>query len=168
MAMQLEGVFGAYARIIFCVGFGTAAFSSFVTNALIGGVLVSDGLGLGGKVNSSSTKLFATIILLIGLATAVAILQSEAPADPAAAAGASAKSQLEIRALALAQALTLLAVPLGVLATLLAFFDRDAMAQRPFSTPERAFVVLGAAVLLGIAGMTALRVVPMVGSLLQG
>ena len=91
MAMQLEGVFGSHARIIFCIGFGTAAFSSFVTNALIGGVLVSDGLGLGGKVNSPSTKLIAAIILLIGMATAVAILQSEAPAD-AAAAGSAAKS----------------------------------------------------------------------------
>ena len=167
MAMQLEGVFGSHARIIFCIGFGTAAFSSFVTNALIGGVLVSDGLGLGGKVNSPSTKLIAAIILLIGMATAVAILQSEAPAD-AAAAGSAAKSQLEIRALALAQALTLLAVPLGVLATLLAFFDRDAMAKRPLSLPERAFVVVGVAVLLGIAGMTALRVVPMVSDLMQG
>ena len=127
MAMQLEGVFGPYARIIFCIGFGTAAFSSFVTNAMIGGVLINDGLGLGGRVNSKSTKLIAGIILLIGMATAIAILQSEAPAD-AVGSSAAAKSQLEIRALALAQALTLLAMPLGVLATLLAFFDRDAMA----------------------------------------
>ena len=167
MAMQLEGVFGPYARIIFCIGFGTAAFSSFVTNAMIGGVLINDGLGLGGKVNSKSTKLIAGIILLIGMATAVAILQSEAPAD-AVGSSAAAKSQLEIRALALAQALTLLAMPLGVLATLLAFFDRDAMAQRPLSLLERAFVVVGVTVLLGIAGMTALRVIPMVSDLVQG
>ena len=167
MAMQLEGVFGPYARIIFCVGFGTAAFSSFVTNAMIGGVLINDGLGLGGKVNSPSTKLIAAIILLIGMATAVAILQSDAPGDTAAV-GPAAKSQLEIRALALAQALTLLAMPLGVLATLLAFFDRDAMARRPLSLPERAFVVVGVTVLLGIAGMTALRVIPMISALMRG
>ena len=168
MAMQLEGVFGPYARIIFCVGFGTAAFSSFVTNAMIGGVLINDGLGLGGKVNSRSTKLIAGIILLIGMATALAILQSEAPADAAAASASAARSQLETRALALAQALTLLAMPLGVLATLLAFFDRDAMAPRPLSLMERAFVVLGVTVLLGIAGMTALRVVPMLSNLVRG
>ena len=177
MAIQLEGIFGSYAKIVFCIGFWAAAFSSFVTNALIGGVLLNDGLGLGGQLNSLCTKIFATLILVIGMGTAIAILQSERSVitSPQSVSqtpkvsketSAASKSQLEIRALAVAQALTLLALPLGALVTILIFFGRDTMPGYSLSIPGRAFVILGVTILLGTAVFTALKIIPLVANMI--
>ncbi len=48
MAMQLEPLLGPLAKWMFLLGFWSAAFSSFIVNAMIGGTLLADGLGLGG------------------------------------------------------------------------------------------------------------------------
>ena len=178
MATQLEGAFGPYAKLIFCVGFWAAAFSSFVTNALVGGVLLNDGLGLGGQLNSLGTRIFATLVLLIGMGTAMAIIHSDSSvgmvaverSGSEATKGAASESiaepkekgQIEIRAIALAQALSILAVPLGVIAMVVVLFDGSSMPGHPLSAAARGFVLLGAAVLLGIALMTALKVRPAV------
>ena len=182
MAGQLEGVFGPYAKLIFCVGFWAAAFSSFVTNALVGGVLLNDGLGLGGELNSFPTRIFATLVLLIGMLTAMAIIHSDSSAqmrieeraaieseDRSGAYSVSKpkkKGQIEIRAIALAQALTILAVPLGVIAMVVVLFDPRSMPGHPLSFPSKAFILLGGAILLGIAFMTALKVRPALVDLL--
>lgn len=176
MASQLEGAFGPYAKLVFCMGFWAAAFSSFVTNALVGGVLLNDGLGFGGKLNSLPTRIFATLVLLIGMATAMAIIHSDRSVDTftveRAASGARAadvpetiakpeqKGQIEIRAIALAQALSILAVPLGVIAMVVVLFDGSSMPGHPLSVASKTFVLLGAVVLLGIALMTASKVRP--------
>ncbi len=176
MASQLEGVFGPYAKLVFCVGFWAAAFSSFITNALVGGVLINDGLGLGGQLNSLPTRIFATLVLLIGMATAMTIIHSDSSVATAAVersvsqvrevdvpepiAKPSGKGQIEIRAIALAQALSILAVPFGVIAMVVVLFDGSSMPGHPLSAASKAFVLLGAAVLLGIAFMTALKVRP--------
>ncbi len=176
MASQLEGVFGPYAKLVFCVGLWAAAFSSFITNALVGGVLINDGLGLGGQLNSLPTRIFATLVLLIGMATAMTIIHSDSAVAtvaversggevsevdvPEPVAKPSGKGQIEIRAIALAQALSILAVPFGVIAMVVVLFDGSSMPGHPLSAASKAFVLLGAAVLLGIAFMTAFKVRP--------
>ena len=178
MASQLEGVFGPYAKLVFCVGFWAAAFSSFITNAFVGGVLINDGLGLGGQLNSLPTRIFATLVLLIGMTTAMAIIHSDSSTGIVAAERSASsvregdaprsitkpkeKGQIEIRAIALAQALSILAVPFGVIAMVVVLFDGSSMPGHPLSTASKGFVLLGAAVLLGIALMTALKVRPAV------
>lgn len=172
MAVQLEGVFGPYAKIVFCAGFWAAAFSSFITNSLIGGVLLNDGLGFGGILESLPTKVFATFVLLIGMTTAIAIINArsepskkstmetsskiEAPAQPPET--AQDKGDLRVKAIALAQAVTMLAVPLGAIAMVVALFDRRAVKGRGLSVWAKAFVLFGAAVLLAIAAMTYVKV----------
>ncbi|MHC4398386.1 MAG: NRAMP family divalent metal transporter [Planctomycetota bacterium] len=76
MIGSLEEVFGPYAKLVFSVGFWAAAFSSFVANSLTGGVLVNDGFGLGGKLESLPTKIFATCVLLVGMTTGLFITYS--------------------------------------------------------------------------------------------
>jgi manganese transport protein len=71
MAMQLEALFGNYAKIIFSVGLCAAAFSSLMVNAVMGGGLLSDGLGLGRSMNERMPKIFTTIALLLGMFIAV-------------------------------------------------------------------------------------------------
>jgi Mn2+/Fe2+ NRAMP family transporter len=81
MIEQLKSVFGGWARLIFCIGFWSAAFSSFVTNSLIGGVLLNDGLGLGGRIESTATRVFAALVLLIGMVTGLVIIHNEQTAE---------------------------------------------------------------------------------------
>lgn len=71
MAIQLEALFGNTARVIFSLGLSAAAFSSLMVNAVIGGGLLSDSLGLGRTMNEKMPKLFTVLILLVGMIIAV-------------------------------------------------------------------------------------------------
>jgi len=72
MARQLEPLLGTSSKWLFCLGLWAAAFSSFIVNSLIGGGLLSDGLGLGGKMGTMPSKLLAAAVMLIGMAVAIA------------------------------------------------------------------------------------------------
>jgi len=155
MIRQLESVFGRWARLIFCIGFWSAAFSSFVTNALIGGVLLNDGLGLGGKLESRATRIFAALILVIGMVTALVIIHSEQTA-----AAVAEGVDLKVRAIRVGQASTMLAVPLGVIAMVAVLFDKRATKGRDLPLWAKAVVLVGAAVLLGIAVLMYVKIQP--------
>jgi len=71
MAIQLEALFGPFAKLVFSTGLFAAAFSSLLVNAMIGSVLISDGFGLGRSFNDLAPKLFATIIMIVGMSIAV-------------------------------------------------------------------------------------------------
>lgn len=71
MALQLEALFGSFAKYVFSVGLFAAAFSSLLVNSVIGGGLLSDGLGLGRTMDEKFPKIFSTIVLLIGMIIAV-------------------------------------------------------------------------------------------------
>jgi len=94
MALQLEPLLGASAKWLFLTGLWAGAFSSFVVNAMVGGALLSDGLGLGGALDSFWAKLLASVVMLLG--TAAAMLFGDNP----------------IQLLILAQSATMLGVPI--------------------------------------------------------
>lgn len=71
MALQLEALFGGYAKIFFSVGLCAASFSSMMVNSVIGGGLLADGFGLGRSMNKGITKIFIMAVLLIGMLVAV-------------------------------------------------------------------------------------------------
>ena len=169
MVSQLETAFGTYAKLIFGVGFWAAAFSSFITNSLAGGVMLSDGLGLGGKINSTSTKVIATAVLLIGMTTALLIIRNDQKAQALAdqAAGAAAEESggrktidLKVAAIRVGQASTMLAVPLGAIAMVVVLFDRRAVKGHGLGLAAKAFVLFGCAVLLGLAVRTFVTIKP--------
>jgi len=158
MVMQLERFFGAGAKYVFCVGFWAAAFSSFVTNALVGGVMVNDGVGLGGKLDSVPTKALATLVLLVGMTTAVLIIL--AADEPGGG------TEVMIRAIVVGQAATLVAVPLCAIAMVVVLFDRRATKGRGLPLWAKVLVPIGAVVLLGIATRTLLTLWPMLRGML--
>ncbi len=179
MASQLEGLFGPNAKLVFAIGFGAAAFSSFITNSLIGGVVLNDGLGLGGQLDSQPTKLLAAAILALGMFTSLAIIHQEntAPAvvaveqanvstDSDKPVSAPAPSKLKVNAIAIGQATTLLAVPLGVVVTLVVLFDRRANQKHPLPLAAKGFVIVGVVLLLGVAFSTFTKLLPAMGELL--
>ena len=176
MISSLEEVFGPYAKIVFSVGFWAAAFSSFVTNSLIGGVLLNDGLGFGGRLESMVSRIFATLVLLIGMTTALFIIhadettkrradtavttQAEKDGAVAPQAELSKRADLKVAAILVGQAATMLAVPLGAIAMVVVLFDKRATKGRALALWAKAFVIFGAAVLLGIAALTYFKIKP--------
>ena len=111
MALQLESLFGPYAKIVFSFGLCAAAFSSLMVNAVMGGGLLSDGLGLGRSMNEKMPKIFTSVILLIGMLVAV-FFRGNA-----------------VYALILAQASSILAVPLIAIGLFLIVNNKKAMGK---------------------------------------
>ena len=97
VARALEPLFGAWARIVFSIGIFAGAFSSFVVNAMVGGVIFSDGLGSGTAMNSRGVRGWTVIALLAGWFVASAAIMT----------GIDLVSFIIV-----AQALTVLAIPL--------------------------------------------------------
>jgi Mn2+/Fe2+ NRAMP family transporter len=82
VAMQLEPLFGSTAKVLFCMGIFAGAFSSFLVNAMIGGTVLSDSLGLGGNMDRLWPKLFTVLVLLIGMGVAIMTLwRNEKPVN---------------------------------------------------------------------------------------
>jgi Mn2+/Fe2+ NRAMP family transporter len=71
MALQLEALFGLSAKYVFSVGLFAAAFSSLLVNAMVGGTLISDGLGFGKSMHQKAPKIFSSIIMLVGMCVAL-------------------------------------------------------------------------------------------------
>jgi Mn2+/Fe2+ NRAMP family transporter len=76
MAIQLEPLLGSFAKWIFLFGLLAASFSSFISNAVLGGMMLSDGLGLGRDINSKMVKIFSTILLVFSTLLAVILQQN--------------------------------------------------------------------------------------------
>ena len=166
MASQLGLAFGNSAKYIFCAGFWAAAYSSFISNSLIGGVHISDGLGSTETedadpqplIEQRRTKLFATAILLIGMCVAIAILLTEGDGG----------SDIKVKAIMLAQAVTLLAIPLATIAAVVVLFDAKATKDKPLHPLVKGFVLFGALLLMGNVVMTAMKLWPKVQELFGG
>ena len=71
VARQLEPVFGPWARIIFSLGILAGALSSFLVNSMIGGTVLSDGLGKGSKLSDKWPIHMTTLALLVGMVIAI-------------------------------------------------------------------------------------------------
>ncbi len=103
VARQLEPLFGPSAKVIFCVGIFAGAFSSFLVNAMIGGTVLADSLGLGSRMDDRWTRHLTALALLIGMGVAILSL-------------AGAKGTVGL--ITFAQALTVLGLPALALALL--------------------------------------------------
>lgn len=102
MAIQLEPLLGSFSKYIFLLGLLAASLSSFISNATLGGLMLSDGMGIGKSVNDKYVKVFTTILLT--LSTFLAVFLGTNP----------------IEVLVIAQASTILGAPLlGILLFLL-------------------------------------------------
>ncbi|HHW03854.1 MAG TPA: divalent metal cation transporter [Thermoanaerobacterales bacterium] len=94
MAVQLEPLMGAGAKWLFVFGLWAASFSSFIGNAMVGGTLLADGLGIGDSINSRWSKIMASVIMILGT-----LFASLLKANP-------------IQMLVMAQAVTIFGAPL--------------------------------------------------------
>lgn len=125
MALQLESLFGSYAKIIFSLGICAAAFSSLVVNAVMGGGLLADGLGLGCSMDEKIPKLFTSVVFLTGMLIAVFFRGNV------------------IYALIMAQASSILAVPLIALGMFLIINNKKVMGKYQNNIVQNILAILG-------------------------
>lgn len=148
VAMQLQPLFGSWAKIIFCLGIFAGAFSSFLVNALIGGTVLSDALGKGYRLGSRWTLGLTTLALLSGMVVALLNLRD-------------AKSTVNL--ITFAQALTVLGIP-ALAATLLYLGTRpDLAGERKVPGWILVFGTVGLVVSIALAVRTAMALVERLG-----
>lgn len=125
MALQLDALFGGSAKIIFSLGLCAAAFSSLIVNAVMGGGLLADGLGLGRSMDEKMPKIFTSVILLAGMLIAVFFRGNV------------------IYALIMAQAASILAVPLIALGMYLIMNNKKVMGEYKNNAFQNVVAIFG-------------------------
>ena len=75
VAVGLNVTLGNNAKLLFCLGLFSAAYSSFLVNSMIAGFILSDGLGLGSKPSDKAPKHLTTLVLLTGMVVALSVIQ---------------------------------------------------------------------------------------------
>lgn len=147
LANQLRGVLGNGAGIVFSFGLGAAAFSSFITNALIGGALLTDGFGQDARMEARPTRIAACAGLFIGCVVAVATMSTEIGGP---------------QSVLIAQTSTIIASPLCAL--LMYYFANDKALMGDLRNGIASNVIGGAGILilLYLASQTFLKVAAVV------
>jgi manganese transport protein len=145
VATALERTFGSSAKVIFCLGLFSAAYSSFLINSMIGGFMAADGLGLGSRPHDWWPRVLTTVVLLTGMTVGIAVLLFNFDRTPTIIA---------------AQAVTVVAAPLvaGVLLWLTSC--RDVMGEHVNGPLTIAAGLLGLILLVTMAGKTAIFDLP--------
>lgn len=140
VAGQLEPLFGAKGRAIFCLGLFSAAFSSFIVNSMIGGFILSDGLGLGSATSERAPRLLTTAVLLTGMFVALYVIRTGAT---------------PVNAIVAAQAVTVIAAPLMAFVLLWLTNLRSVMGEHRNGPLINLFAVAGFLLLVVMAWYTA-------------
>ena len=125
MALQLEKLFGGFAKYVFSLGLCAAAFSSLMVNSVMGGGLLADGLGLGRSMNEKWPKIFTSVILLAGMLIAVFF-----------------RGDI-IYALIMAQASSIFAVPLIAIGMFIMLNNKKVMGDQRNNLAQNIVAVLG-------------------------
>lgn len=112
LAKLLAELLGPAANVVFCCGLAAASFSSFVVNAMIGGCLLADGLGMDARFDGKAAKGLSAIIMIAGCLVAVLVL---------------GVGQGGAQSLLIAQAATLVAAPLCAIMLLVMSSNRRIM-----------------------------------------
>jgi Mn2+/Fe2+ NRAMP family transporter len=142
VANQLEPTFGPVATWLFSLGIFAGAFNPFLINAMIGGTLFSDSLGLGAKIDMKWPKLLTTAALLVGMVAAIFSIST----------GTST-----INIIVFAQALTVLGVPVLALAILFLAMRAKARATGLIPFWMKLFCALTSVLMIVLAFRTAYR-----------
>ncbi len=79
VALALEPLFGSGAKLMFCTGLLAGALSSFLGNVMIGGLVLSDSLGLGGDMDGRWPRRFTIAALVVGMVVAFLVQESGRP-----------------------------------------------------------------------------------------
>jgi len=148
VAKQLQPLFGDKGLYLFCLGLFAAAYSSFIVNSMIGGFVLSDGLGLGSQPEDKWTRGFTILVLLTGMGVALYVIETDVK---------------PIAAIVAAQAVTVIAAPLMAGTILWLSNCEDVMGEEKNGPFVNLVAGLGFILLLCMAGSTLFnKVIPAV------
>lgn len=71
LARSLEPLLGPTAYVLFCLGLFAVAMNPIVINAVIGGTIFADGLGLPARLNDRAPRILTVVVMLIGMSIAL-------------------------------------------------------------------------------------------------
>jgi len=140
VAKQLEPLFGSWGKALFCLGLFSAAYSSFLINSMIGGFVLSDGLGLGSDPDEKWTRYMTAVVLLTGMGVALYVINT---------------GTKPVAAIVMAQAVTVIAAPLMAGVLLWLCNRKDLMGEDRNSPLMNALGGVGFVLLLAMAWYTA-------------
>lgn len=145
VANSLEGTFGPSAKIVFCCGLFSAAYSSFLVNSMIGGFILADSLNLGSRPEDKWPRIMTTAALLTGMVIALAALILDFDRTPT---------------IIFAQAVTVLGAPLIAFVLLWLTSREDVMGAAKNSPAVNIAGAVGIILLIGMAYRTAAHSIP--------
>ena len=145
VANSLETTFGPSAKIVFCFGLFSAAYSSFLVNSMIGGFILADSLNLGSRPEDKWPRLLTTAALLTGMVIALATIIFDFDRTPT---------------IIFAQAVTVLGAPLIACVLLWLTSREDVMGSAKNSGIVNVAGLIGLILLVGMAFRTAFYSIP--------
>lgn len=148
LATQLEPFAGEYAFVLFGVGLFAASFSSLVANALIGGVLLADGLGYDASFDGKPVEITASVLTVAGWSAG--FLPQIAGTSP-------------LDTIVLAQAFSVIALPYFGAVGLVLLNDRAEVGCFTNSRLQNGVAVVGYLLVVGMAVVFLLEVADRLG-----
>ncbi len=145
LARQLDPLLGHASVIIFSLGFLAASFSSTIVNAMIGGGLLADSMGMSSDINARPSRMLTAFGMAVGMAAGIYTLFTNTP----------------LGGIVLAQKSTILAVPLCALVMIVLANDKRVVGTHRNSLLSNAWAVVA---LLVLVWMSVYRVMEMVGN----
>ena len=139
LATQLRPLLGPATRILFSIGLFAVAMNPFVINAMIGGSMLADGLGMPSRLSDRSSRWFTMVVLGVGMGVAMIVLHTPVK---------------KIDAIIFGQALTVIGNPLMAISILWLANRKDIMGDRRNSLLLNIIGGIG----FGVVLLTALRV----------
>jgi len=139
LARSLQPLLGSLAFVMFCLGLLAVSLNPFVINAMLGGTILADGLGLPAGMGQRWPKRFTVLVLVIGMTVAMLALKS---------------GQKPIKLIIMGQALTVFGNPLMAVTILWLANQRKIMGEHRNGWGANILGVLG----LGLVLFMAVRV----------
>jgi len=136
LARSLQPLLGSLAFVMFCLGLLAVSMNPFVINAILGGTILADGLGLPAKLSDRWPKRFTVLVLLVGMTVAMLAMRT---------------GQKPIKLIIIGQALTVFGNPLMAVMLLWLANQRAIMGEQRNGWLANLLGALGLIIVLFIA-----------------
>ncbi|WP_166823700.1 Nramp family divalent metal transporter [Thalassoroseus pseudoceratinae] len=143
VALALKPLFGSFATGLFCLGIFAGAFSSFLVNAMIGGCMMSDGLGWGGSIDLKGPKLLTVLALICGMNIALYVQLT---------------GQRPVNLIIFAQSMTVMGLPILAAVLLWLSFQSDLTERGGVPVWMKIVAFVGLGISIFVAGRTATNI----------
>ncbi len=143
LANALRPLLGDSAYWVFCIGLVAVAMNPFLINAMIGGAILSDGIGKPARLSDRWPRIFTVVVMLVGMT--VALLSRLT--------GLST-----INLLVFGQALTVLGSPLMAITLLWLANQKDIMGERKNTWKTNILGIIGLLLVAFVAVVTVWRI----------